>query len=89
MAWLIHEPSLRAEVPVFCVQAVRPLLTNTSAPSTVAMGAVHLLLHLHSRLEVCPKKSVVVRDECNGSLCAPGSCGEFTRWCIRPQTLYL
>ena len=52
MAWLIHEPSLRAEVPVFCVQAIRPLLNNTSAPSSVAVGAVNLLLHLHSRLEV-------------------------------------
>lgn len=52
MAWLLHEPSLRAEVPVFCVQAIQPLLSNTSAPSSVAIGAIHLLLHLHHRLEV-------------------------------------
>jgi hypothetical protein len=52
MAWLIHEPSLRAEVPVFCVQAVHPLLSNPSAPYSVAIGALNLLLHLHSRLEV-------------------------------------
>lgn len=57
MAWLIHEPSLRAEVPVFCVQAIRPLLSNPSAPYSVATGAINLLLHLHSRLEV------LVRDE--------------------------
>jgi hypothetical protein len=46
MAWLIHEPSLRAEVPVFCVQAVHPLLSST--PYSVAIGAWNLLLHLHS-----------------------------------------
>lgn len=52
MAWLVHEPRLRAEVPVFCVQAVKPLLINRHAPASVAVGAIHLLLHLHSRLEV-------------------------------------
>lgn len=52
MAWLLHEPRLVAKVPVFCIIGVRPLLKNSSAPATVSIGAVHLLLHLHSRLEV-------------------------------------
>ena len=57
MAWLIHEPTLRAEVPVFCVQAVIPLVLNPNAPDSVAIGALHLLLHLHGRLEVLLKDS--------------------------------
>jgi hypothetical protein len=57
MAWLIHEPNLRAEVPVFCVQAVIPLVLNPNAPDSVAIGALHLLLHLHGRLEVLLKDS--------------------------------
>jgi hypothetical protein len=52
MAWLLHEPRLRAEVPVFCIVGLRPLLRNVRAPVTVSMGAVQLLLHLHTRLEV-------------------------------------
>jgi hypothetical protein len=52
MAWLLHEPRLRAEVPVFCVMAIRPLLRNKGAPLSVSIGAVQLLSHLHTRLEV-------------------------------------
>ena len=52
MAWLIHEPRLRAEVPVFCVAGIRPLLRNSRVPVSVSVGGVHLLSHLHSRLEV-------------------------------------
>lgn len=52
MAWLLHEPRLRAEVPVFCVVAIKPLLRNAGAPESVSIGAVQLLSHLHSRLEV-------------------------------------
>jgi hypothetical protein len=26
MAWLLHEPRLRAEVPVFCIVGLKPLL---------------------------------------------------------------
>ncbi len=52
MAWLLHEPRLVAKVPVFCIIGVKPLLRNGNAPMSVSTGAVHLLLHLHSRLEV-------------------------------------
>ena len=60
MAWLIHEPNLRAEVPVFCVQAVIPLVLNPNAPDSVAIGALHLLLHLHGRLEVLLKDTEMI-----------------------------
>mmetsp|Transcript_5922 Transcript_5922/g.9632 ORF Transcript_5922/g.9632 Transcript_5922/m.9632 type:complete len:2029 (-) Transcript_5922:706-6792(-) len=63
MAWLIHEPNLRAEVPVFCVQAVIPLVLNPNAPDSVAIGALHLLLHLHGRLEVLLKDSETASAE--------------------------
>jgi len=52
MAWLLHEPRLLAKVPVFCIIGVKPLLRNGDAPLSVSIGAVHLLTHLHSRLEV-------------------------------------
>jgi hypothetical protein len=52
MAWLLHEPRLVAKVPVFCIIGVRPLLRNPQAPLSVSVGAVHLLTHLHGRLEV-------------------------------------
>ena len=52
MAWLLHEPRLIAKVPVFCIIGVKPLLRNSLAPLSVSIGAVHLLTHLHSRLEV-------------------------------------
>jgi hypothetical protein len=52
MAWLLHEPRLVAKVPVFCIIGVKPLLRNPLAPLSVSVGAVHLLTHLHGRLEV-------------------------------------
>ncbi len=52
MAWLLHEPRLCAEVPVFCVVGVRPLLCNRAAPEAISVGAVGLLGRLHSRLAV-------------------------------------
>lgn len=52
MAWLLHEPRLIAKVPVFCIVSIKPLLHNHEAPLSVSIGAVHLLTHLHSRLEV-------------------------------------
>jgi hypothetical protein len=55
MAWLLHEPRLRAEVPVFCIVALKPLLLAANAPLTVSLGAVQLLSHLHTRLEVLIK----------------------------------
>lgn len=55
MAWLLHEPRLVAKVPVFCIIGVKPLLRNNLAPLSVSIGAVHLLTHLHGRLEVLIK----------------------------------
>jgi len=52
MAWLLHEPRLRAEVPVFCIVGLKPLLANVDVPVSVSVGTVHLLTHLHTRLEV-------------------------------------
>jgi hypothetical protein len=60
MAWLIHEPRLRGEVPVFSLSGVRPLLTNSRAHDSVAVGAVELLTHLHNRLEVLVKSEEIV-----------------------------
>ena len=63
MAWLLHEPRLRAEVPVFCVVAIKPLLRNTNAPMSVSVGAVQLLSHLHTRLEVLVKDETEEESE--------------------------
>jgi hypothetical protein len=52
LAWLLHEPRLIASVPVFCVIAIQPLVTNVRAQSFVSLGAVSLLKYLHTRLEV-------------------------------------
>ena len=52
IAWLLHEPRLRAEVPVSCVVGIKPLLNHTGVPSCVSVGAIQLLFHLHTRLEV-------------------------------------
>lgn len=62
MAWLLHEPRLRAEVPVFCVVGVKPLLCNNQSPVSVSVGAVHLLTHLHTRLEVLVKNEDIGAD---------------------------
>jgi hypothetical protein len=55
VAWLLQEPRLVAKVPVFCIIVVKPLLENQLVPTTVSVGAVRLLKHLHSRLEVWPR----------------------------------
>ena len=52
MAWMLHDTRLRAEVPIFCVSAVKPMLNNGRAPVSVGVGAVKLLYLLHERLEV-------------------------------------
>jgi hypothetical protein len=52
VAWLLHEPRLLANVPVFIVISIKPLLGNPRVPVSVSVGAVKLLCHLHSRLEV-------------------------------------
>ena len=52
IAWLLHEPRLRAEVPLFCISALDPLLGNATVPLTVSLGALQLLCQLHSRQEV-------------------------------------
>lgn len=51
LAWLLHEPRLIASVPVFCVIAIQPLVTNVHAQAFVSLGAVSLLKYLHTRLE--------------------------------------
>ena len=51
LAFLLHEPRLRSEVPLFCIIAIKPIL-SADVTSSVSVGAVQLLVHLHSRLEV-------------------------------------
>lgn len=65
MAWLLHEPRLIAKVPVFCIIGVKPLLRNNLAPLSVSIGAVHLLTHLHGRLEVLIKEESEDGLECD------------------------
>jgi hypothetical protein len=48
--WLLHEPRLVANVPIFCIFAIKPLIVNQDAPATVNVGAIHLLMHLQIRL---------------------------------------
>ena len=52
MAWMLHDSRLRAEVPIFCVSAIQPLLNNKNSPVSVSLGAVQLLCLLHERLDV-------------------------------------
>ena len=52
MAWMLHDPRLRAEVPIFCVSAIKPMISNKNAPISVSIGAIQLLYLLHERLEV-------------------------------------
>ena len=62
LAWLLHEPRLRANVPLTVTQCVVPLVLNRRAPSTVSTGAVQLLLRLHERLEVFATDAAVARS---------------------------
>ena len=76
MAWLIHEPRLRGEVPVFSLIGVRPLLTNSNAHDSIAIGAIELLTHLHSRLEVLVKSdgmNLISEDSTEVSSCRSGN----------------
>jgi hypothetical protein len=52
MAWMLHESRLQGEIPMFCTVGIRPLLCNTRTTISVSVGAIKLLTHLHSRLEV-------------------------------------
>ena len=52
MAWLLHESRLQGEIPMFCIVGIRPLLCNNRTTISVSVGAIKLLTHLHSRLEV-------------------------------------
>ena len=52
MAWLLHESRLQGEIPMFCIVGIRPLLCNNRTTISVSVGAIRLLTHLHSRLEV-------------------------------------
>ncbi len=63
MAWILHEPRLVAEVPVFCVCAIQPLLESKRSPNTVSIGTVKLLYHLHARLEVLVKSENILYDD--------------------------
>ena len=60
MAWMLHDTRLRAEVPIFCVSAIKPLLRNSRAPLSVCLGAVRLLLH--ERLEILVDSSEGTED---------------------------
>ena len=62
MAFLLHEPRLRSEVPIFCLVAIKPLL-NCDVSESVAVGAVRLLVHLHSRLEILIDADSKVDDD--------------------------
>lgn len=66
MAWLLHEPRLIANVPVFCIIAVKPLVRNKNAPIFVSTGAVKLLKYLHSRLEALIQDAPEVVEEEEG-----------------------
>ena len=37
---------------MFCIVGIRPLLCNNRTTVSVSVGAIRLLTHLHSRLEV-------------------------------------
>ena len=63
MAWILHEPRMVAEVPVFCVCAIHPLLESRRSPITVSLGAIKLLYHLHLRLDVLVKSDTVIFDD--------------------------
>lgn len=52
MAWMLHESRLQGEIPMFCTVGIRPLLCNNRTTISVSVGAIKLLTHLHSRLEV-------------------------------------
>lgn len=52
MAWILHEPRLVAEVPVFCLVGLRPLIVNNRLPVSISVASIELLYHLHLRLEV-------------------------------------
>lgn len=62
MAWLLHEPRLRAEVPVFCISGLYPLLGNSEVPISVALGTLQLMQQLHARLEVLFSDSLGSHD---------------------------
>ncbi len=51
MSWLLQEPRLVANIPVFSVMALRPLVRNVKCVAFVSEGAIQLLLYMLSRLE--------------------------------------
>lgn len=67
MAWLLHEPRLIAEVPVFCISALEPLIKNSRTPESVSVGAVGLIVQLHHRLEVLIKSAIVLENQSEDS----------------------
>ncbi len=51
MSWLLQEPRLVANIPVFSVMALRPLVSIVKCVAFVSEGAIQLLLYMLSRLE--------------------------------------
>ena len=58
---------------MFCVVGVKPLLCNPRAPASVSAGAVHLLTHLHTRLEVLVKDEDVAASAAAAASAAPSN----------------
>lgn len=51
MSWLLQEPRLVANIPVFSIIAIKPLITNAKCHTFVSEGAVQLMMYVLSRLE--------------------------------------
>jgi hypothetical protein len=64
MAWLLQEPRLVANIPVFSVTAIKPLIASTTCHQFVSEGAVQLTIYILSRLEpVLEQVSVNTNDD--------------------------
>lgn len=50
VVWILYEKTLVAEVPVFIIDCIYPLVVCTNVPRLVSLSAVDLCLYLHSRL---------------------------------------
>lgn len=56
LCFLLHEPQLKASVPVNCVGAVLAFVTCTSNPEPLCRAALDLVMVLHARLDVMVPK---------------------------------
>ena len=50
---LLHEPQLKASVPVTCVSVVSAFVSSPTSSSQVVLAALDLLAILHMRMQVC------------------------------------